>query len=85
MYVSLVFNVSSFWIHLLEDRFVVAGTNYVPPKGEKESLSSTSTYTVKGLLFKTLIPAVYFQMHCSQKMLDLVEMEIKNTTLPCWF
>ena len=72
-----------FSIILLEDQFVIPGKNDVAYEGQMGT--HLLNYTVKGLLFKTLIPAVFFQMHCSQKMLDLVEMEIKITTLPCWF
>ena len=79
------FKISQFSIHLLGDRFVIPGTN--ERALDKKMKTPFLNYTVKGLLFKTtIIPAVFFQMHCSQKMLEqVVEMEIKLTTLPCWF
>ena len=78
------FKISQFSIHLLGDRFVIPGTN--ERALDKKMKTPFLNYTVKGLLFKTtIIPAVFFQMHCSQKMLEVVEMEIKITTLPCWF
>ena len=47
-----------FSMHLLEDRFVVAGENEVAPYGQKESLNLT--YIIEGLLFKTtVVPAVF--------------------------
>ena len=77
-------NISQFSILLLGDRVVIPGSNDMTE--DKKIETPFLDYTVKGLLFKTtIIPAVFFQMHCSQKMLEVVEMEIKITTLPCWF